>query len=112
MKNKHNTIRLAASLAFLLTLGACDNVLDVKPRLAVDLGTAYNSPEALSAALNGVYDILQSTNLYGRDLVAIPKPWPTTVKPPTNRVVSMPSIKTDWSTLCKLGYGIRRYQPC
>lgn len=64
---------IPAALACFLTLQSCDSTLEVKPRLAVDLASAYNSPEALSAALNGVYDILQSTDLYGRDLVAIPE---------------------------------------
>jgi starch-binding outer membrane protein, SusD/RagB family len=73
MKKITKYIPVAPVLAMLLTLGSCENVLEVQPRLAVDLATAYNSPEALSAALNGVYDILQSTDLYGRDLIAIPE---------------------------------------
>ena len=73
MKKIVKNIPFVATLGLLLTFGACQNILDVKPRLAVDLATAYNSPEALSAALNGVYDVLQTTDLYGRDLIVIPE---------------------------------------
>ena len=73
MKNIFNRIPTAPILAALLVLASCKEVLDVKPRLAVDLASAYTTPEALNAALNGVYDVMQSTDLYGRDLVAIPE---------------------------------------
>ena len=73
MKKIFNYIPTVPLLTVLLTLGSCKDVLDVKPRLAVDLGSAYTTPEALTAALNGVYDLIQSTDLYGRDLIAIPE---------------------------------------
>ncbi|TAF97482.1 MAG: RagB/SusD family nutrient uptake outer membrane protein [Cytophagia bacterium] len=73
MKKIFNYIPVAPTLAALLTLASCENVLEVKPRLAVDLASAYTSPEALNAALIGVYDALQSNLLYGRDLLAIPE---------------------------------------
>jgi starch-binding outer membrane protein, SusD/RagB family len=56
----------------LLSLAACSNeLLDVPPRSNLDLVTALNTVEGLDAALNGVYDRLQSTNLYGRDMLAV-----------------------------------------
>ncbi|MFN4147671.1 MAG: RagB/SusD family nutrient uptake outer membrane protein [Runella sp.] len=73
MKTYLSKTKIALALSALLTLGACERNLEVKPRLAVDLGLAYNSPEALRAALNGVYDVLQGDIQYGRDLLAIPE---------------------------------------
>ncbi len=60
--------------AGLLLAGCGDKgVLDVTPRQSIDSQTALNTPEGLQAALTGVYDRLQSTTLYGRDLIAIPE---------------------------------------
>jgi hypothetical protein len=61
---------LAATVSL---LASCSDLLDVAPRQSIDSATALNSEEALTAAINGVYDALQSTLLYGRDLVAIPE---------------------------------------
>ena len=72
MRKIFKNIPVVPVLAALFTLASCKDVLEVKPRLSVDLASAYTSPEALNAALNGVYDALQSTNLYGRDFLAIP----------------------------------------
>lgn len=63
--------RLSLAATVLLT-ASCNNLLDVAPRQSIDSATALTSEEALNAAINGVYDALQSTLLYGRDLVAIP----------------------------------------
>ncbi|GAB4022713.1 RagB/SusD family nutrient uptake outer membrane protein [Spirosoma koreense] len=59
----------------LLTGGlfACSSLIDVKPRTSIDSATALTTPEAISAAVNAVYDALQSTDLYGRDLIALPE---------------------------------------
>lgn len=73
MKKYISTTKISIALSALLTLGACEQNLEVKPRLAVALGAAYNSPEALNAALNGVYDVLQGSDIYGRDLIAVPE---------------------------------------
>jgi len=60
-------------LAAMLALGSCQNTLDVQPRQSISSATALDTPEGIDAALNGVYDRLQSTSLYGRDLIAIPE---------------------------------------
>ena len=59
----------------LLTGGlfACSSLIDVQPRTAIDSATALTTQEAISAAVNAVYDALQTTDLYGRDLIAIPE---------------------------------------
>lgn len=61
------------ALSFILIASSCSDLLDVQPRQSIDSTTALTTEDALSAALNGVYDRLQSTNLYGRDLIAIPE---------------------------------------
>lgn len=61
------------TLAFVLTLASCEQMLDVQPRQSIDSVTALDTPEGIDAALNGVYDRLQSPRLYGRDLIAIPE---------------------------------------
>ncbi len=55
----------------LLTAASCSSLLDVEPRSQADSQTALNTPEGLDAALNGVYDRLQNTALYGRDFLAL-----------------------------------------
>jgi hypothetical protein len=61
------------ALSFLIIASSCSDLLDVQPRQSIDAATALTTEDALSAALNGVYDRLQSTNLYGRDLIAFPE---------------------------------------
>ncbi|CCH00698.1 RagB/SusD domain protein [Fibrella aestuarina BUZ 2] len=65
-----STSLLAASV---LAVTACKDsaLLDVKPRSAADLATALTTPEGLDAAVNGIYERLQSTILYGRDFLAV-----------------------------------------
>jgi starch-binding outer membrane protein, SusD/RagB family len=72
MKKILSYIPVVPVLAAMLVLASCENVLEVKPRLAIDLATAFDTPEKLRAALIGTYDLLQNTDLYGRDLMAIP----------------------------------------
>lgn len=54
-------------------VASCSDTLDVKPRLQIDSATALTNETAVNAAVNSVYDALQSTFLYGRDLIAIPE---------------------------------------
>jgi starch-binding outer membrane protein, SusD/RagB family len=61
------------ALSFVIIASSCSNLLEVQPRQSIDAATALTTEDALSAAINGVYDRLQSTNLYGRDLIAIPE---------------------------------------
>ena len=57
----------------LVVLSSCSDLLDVKPRQSIDSATALTTEEALDATLVGAYDALQSTNIYGRDIIAIPE---------------------------------------
>jgi hypothetical protein len=49
---------------------SCNNLLDVKPRTAVDAATALTNEVSLRAALRGAYDRLQGTDLYGSSQIA------------------------------------------
>ncbi|MFD2937057.1 RagB/SusD family nutrient uptake outer membrane protein [Spirosoma flavum] len=65
--------RVLATSVLTFGLFACSSLIDVKPRTAIDSSTALVSVDAINAAVNAVYDALQSTDLYGRDLIAIPE---------------------------------------
>lgn len=69
---KYNFLKYV-TLSLVLLSTSCENMLDVKPRQSIDSATALTTKDAISGAVNGVYDRLQSTNLYGRDFVAIPE---------------------------------------
>ncbi len=71
MKGKYS-FKIAV-LGLVLTFASCTDLLDVEPRASIDSVTALTTEDAVNAAVNGIYDRLQSTNLYGRDLVAIPE---------------------------------------
>lgn len=71
MKGKYS-LKIAV-LGLVLTFASCTDLLDVQPRQSIDSVTALTTEDAINAAVNGLYDRLQSTNLYGRDLVAIPE---------------------------------------
>lgn len=62
-----------AAIGVGLTLASCSDLLDVQPRASIDSVTALTTEDAINAAVNGIYDRLQSTFLYGRDLIAIPE---------------------------------------
>lgn len=69
-----NSILSAGLLtAGVLMFSACKNseFLDVKPRSQADSQTALTTPEGFDAAVNGIYERLQSTALYGRDFLAL-----------------------------------------
>ncbi|GAB3561410.1 RagB/SusD family nutrient uptake outer membrane protein [Spirosoma luteolum] len=58
----------------LLTVTACSNssdFLEVQPRSQGDSQVALSTAEGIDAAVNGIYDRLQSTALYGRDMLAL-----------------------------------------
>jgi starch-binding outer membrane protein, SusD/RagB family len=71
MKNKF-IIKIAV-FCTVMGLVSCSNLLDVQPTASIDSVTALGSEDAVNAAVNGLYDRLQSTALYGRDLLAIPE---------------------------------------
>ncbi len=57
----------------LLAVTACKDseFLEVTPRSQGDSQTALTTPEGIDAAVNGIYDRLQSVVLYGRDMLAV-----------------------------------------
>ena len=67
-----NTFK-ALAMGGVLLLGACNDALNVEPRLSISASTAYSTEASLNAALNGVYARLRSLRIYGRDLIAIPE---------------------------------------
>lgn len=69
---KYNFLKYTI-LSLVLLSTSCENMLEVKPRQSIDSATALTTSDAVSGAINGIYDRLQSTNLYGRDFVAIPE---------------------------------------
>lgn len=52
-------------------LSACTKQLKVDPRQSIDFNSALSTVDGMNAALNSVYAGLKSTNLYGRDLLAV-----------------------------------------
>lgn len=71
------TLKLFLSAGLLTTsalvVTACkdSSFLEVLPRTAADSQTALTTPEGFDAAVNGIYDRLQSVVLYGRDMLAV-----------------------------------------
>ena len=66
-------IFLSAASLLLVVLSGCSDLLDVNPRQSIDSATALTTEEALNATIVGAYDQLQSINVYGRDLIAMPE---------------------------------------
>lgn len=71
MKGKYS-FKIAV-LGLVLTFASCTDLLDVEPRASIDSVTALTTEDAINAAVNGIYDRLQRTELYGRDIIAIPE---------------------------------------
>jgi starch-binding outer membrane protein, SusD/RagB family len=71
MKSLHIFSKLI--LATALTFGSvgCDKLLDIEPKQSIDAATGLSSEEAVNAAVIGVFDLMQPTRYYGRDLVAV-----------------------------------------
>ncbi|MDZ7898374.1 MAG: RagB/SusD family nutrient uptake outer membrane protein [Arcicella sp.] len=70
--NKYIKLKSATLLFAVMMVTSCSNLIEVQPRQSIDSATALSSGDAINAAMNGVYDRFQSTNLYGRDFLAIP----------------------------------------
>lgn len=73
MRTHKSILSASLLLAGLLTVTACKNseFLDVKPRSQGDSQLALTTAEGIDAAVNGIYDRLQSVVLYGRDMLAV-----------------------------------------
>jgi hypothetical protein len=52
---------------------ACKKTLDTEPKNSLDLGFALSTREGLQATLISIYNSLQASGVYGRDLVVIPE---------------------------------------
>ncbi|MCU0353247.1 MAG: RagB/SusD family nutrient uptake outer membrane protein [Cytophagales bacterium] len=57
----------------LLGFVACNSILEVDPRQSIDSAVALEDENGIQASVIGLYNTLQSTRMYGRDLVAIPE---------------------------------------
>lgn len=71
MRNRTFTYILFVCLVF--TTGACNDLLEVEPKHAIDSRTALTSTEAVEAATIGVYARLRAISHYGRDLIVLPE---------------------------------------
>lgn len=69
---KNIKLKSAMLLFAVMMVTSCSNLIEVTPRQSIDSATALKDGDAIGAAINGVYDRFQSTNLYGRDFLAIP----------------------------------------
>ena len=56
-----------------IALSSCSDLLNVSPRQSIDSSTALTTEEALDATIIAAYDQLQSINVYGRDIIAMPE---------------------------------------
>ncbi len=58
-------------IIFLLLLTACQNALDLRPKMQISSDEAFSTKENIQAALLGCYDALQLQHYYGRNLIII-----------------------------------------
>ena len=72
MKNR-NYILGAWLLIFALLAQSCEKLLDTDSPQDLDSSKALTTKAGINAAVIGLYDYLQSTRMYGRDLFAIPE---------------------------------------
>lgn len=73
MRIFNSTVPASLLTACMLLFTACSDseFLEVQPRSQADSQLALTTPEGLDAAVNGIYDRLQRTVMYGRDLLAV-----------------------------------------
>lgn len=64
-------LHIVAPLAALALLGACDNTLDTSPYDRVPASQEIVDAATAQGALNGAYDALQASGMYGLDLEVI-----------------------------------------
>jgi starch-binding outer membrane protein, SusD/RagB family len=55
----------------MLSLTACESLIEVEPRSQVDANGVLSTPDAIQAGINSVYARLRSERNYGRDLIAV-----------------------------------------
>ncbi|HEY0653775.1 MAG TPA: RagB/SusD family nutrient uptake outer membrane protein [Chryseosolibacter sp.] len=64
-------IRTIVIALLMVTLAACESMIEVEPRTTVDANGVLSTPDAIQAAINSVYARLRSERNYGRDLLAV-----------------------------------------
>lgn len=67
---KFRTLGILAVAA--LTAAACDDPLDPTPQQSIPFEEALDSPDEVRAAVNAMYDALQSDGAYSRNLLVFP----------------------------------------
>lgn len=70
MKLRYKILLLAVLVS---SFSACKKALDTEPKNSLDLGFALSTREGLQATLISIYNSLQGSGVYGRDLVVIPE---------------------------------------
>ncbi len=73
-----NTIRYinktGTALAVLLVLlTGCSKQLETNPRQSIDANGALGSRDAINSSITSIYANLKGTNIYGRDMIALPE---------------------------------------
>ena len=61
MKTRSNSLVLFSFIA--ITIGSCENFLDVQPRYVQDAENYFNQPSDYEMALTAAYDLLQTSYL-------------------------------------------------
>lgn len=64
-------IKTIVAVLLVVTLAACESMIEVEPRNTVDANGVLSTPDAIQAAMNSVYARLRSERNYGRDLIAV-----------------------------------------
>lgn len=70
MKKRLYNYLMSASLV-VIALASCKKLIDVDPKQSIPSDTALETVEDIEAGAFGVYATLRSTDLYGRDLIAV-----------------------------------------
>jgi len=65
--------KLVALLGLVLIVSSCSKQLDISPRQSIDANGALSSRDAIEASITSIYANLKRTNIYGRDLIALPE---------------------------------------
>ncbi len=70
---KKQSLYIAFSVLCLSLTTSCNDALDVQPQQSIDTSVALTDEKKIQAAVIGLYDYLQNTTLYGRDMIAFPE---------------------------------------
>ncbi len=64
---------ISAILLFTLFASSCKKQLEISPAQSIESSTALSTSEGVGASITGIYSLLKSARLYGRDLIALPE---------------------------------------